>query len=236
MSVSTIVAVYNGATYLQEALESILHQTHPPTQIIVVDDGSTDATPDIIAAIPQRLVYIRQENQGVAVALNAGIRQATEEYISFLDADDLWAPHKLSAQVAFLDKHPEVSGVFGYAQQFVSPDLDDDERKQFDCPTEPQPAWVKGTALLSAETFDRVGLFDPVWRVGEFIDWYLRAQAARITMVMHNDLVMHRRWHNRNLTAHTTRENLIDYARIVHAARRRQDGNQRESTPQSVGS
>ena len=235
MSVSTIVAVYNGAAYLQEALASILHQSHPPTEIIVVDDGSTDATPDIVAANPHPLVYIRQENQGVAVALNTGIRRATEKYISFLDADDLWAAHKLSAQVAFLDEHRAVDGVFGYAQQFISPDLNEDERRHFDCPTEPQLAWVKGTALLRAETFDRVGLFDPVWRVGEFIDWYLRAQAAGISMVMQNDLVMNRRWHKGNLTANTTRDNLVNYARIIHAAHRRQRGDQGEYSSSSVG-
>jgi glycosyltransferase involved in cell wall biosynthesis len=235
MSVSTIIAVYNGAAYLQEALKSVLHQTHPPAEIIVVDDGSTDATPAIVAAIPHPLVYIRQENQGVAVALNTGIQRATAKYISFLDADDLWAPLKLAAQVAFLDEHRAVDGVFGYARQFVSPELNEDERRQLDCPTEPQPAWVKGTALLRAETFDRVGLFDPVWRVGEFIDWYLRAQAAGITMVMQNDLVMSRRWHKSNLTANTTRDNLVDYARIVQAERRRQRGDPRESSPQPLG-
>lgn len=235
MSVSTIVAVYNGAAYLQATLASILQQTQPPTELIVVDDGSTDATPDIVAATPHPLVYIRQENQGVAAALNTGIRQATQRYISFLDADDLWVAHKLAAQVAFLDEQRAVDGVFGYAQQFISPDLGEDERRKFDCPTEPQPAWVKGTALLRAETFDRVGLFDSVWRVGEFIDWYLRAQAEGLTMVMQQDVVMHRRWHKGNLTANTTWDRLVDYARIVHAARQRQHRDQRGSASHLTG-
>ena len=224
MNVSTVVAVYNGAAYLREALTSIITQTHPPAEIIVVDDGSTDSTPALVDAISHPIVYMRQENQGVAVALNRGIRHATGNFLSFLDADDLWSAHKLSTQLAFLHDHPHVDAVFGYAQQFISPELSAEERSTLACPTEPQIAWSKGTALIRAQAFDRVGVFDPTWRVGEFIDWYLRAQAAGITMVMLNDVVMHRRWHKGNLTASSTPDGLTDYARIVQAARKRQQG------------
>lgn len=88
--VSVVVPTYNRARSIREAVESILAQTYPAYEIIVVDDGSTDDTPEILAGYGDRIIVIRQENRGVAAARNAAIRQATGEWIGFLDSDDLW--------------------------------------------------------------------------------------------------------------------------------------------------
>lgn len=100
-SIDVIIPVYNGAKFVFEAINSAATQTLPPKSIIVVDDGSTDETPAVIkqyrGAIP--LKYIRQENRGLSAARNAGWRHSQAEFVVFLDADDIWQPEKLGAQV-----------------------------------------------------------------------------------------------------------------------------------------
>ena len=99
-AVSVIVPTYNQARYLREAVDSALAQTAPPLEVIVVDDGSTDATPEILEAYGARIRRIRQPNQGVAAARNAGVAGARGECVAFLDSDDVWNPRKLERQVA----------------------------------------------------------------------------------------------------------------------------------------
>ena len=94
-TVSVIIPTYNRARSIAEAIDSVLAQTVPAHEIIVVDDGSTDETPAILAAYGDRIIVIRQENCGVSAARNAGIARATGEWIGFLDSDDLWLPERL---------------------------------------------------------------------------------------------------------------------------------------------
>jgi hypothetical protein len=111
--VSIITPVYNGAAYIGEAIESVLAQTWRDWELIVVDDGSTDATPDILQSfLDPRIVCIRQENQGEAGARNTGLDRARGEYIAFLDADDLYLPSALADLVAYMDGHSDVDVVY----------------------------------------------------------------------------------------------------------------------------
>jgi glycosyltransferase involved in cell wall biosynthesis len=96
---SVIVPVYNGARFLRAALDSVLAQTYRPVEIVVVDDGSTDVSPGVIASYGDRVRSLRQANSGVAAARNAGIRAASGELIALLDQDDWWLPGKMAAQV-----------------------------------------------------------------------------------------------------------------------------------------
>src|SRR5690349_13432849 len=96
--ISVIVPVYNGSDFLSEAIDSIRQQMYGSIEIIVVDDGSTDSTPQIIESFANSIQSIRQDNAGPAAARNAGIRLAHGEVIGFLDADDLWPPDKLKIQ------------------------------------------------------------------------------------------------------------------------------------------
>ena len=113
--VSVIIPTFNRCAFLIEAIERITHQTYANWELLVVDDGSTDETPNIIERyvhMDRRVRYIRQDNRGVAAARNAGLAHATGELIGFCDSDDLWLPRKLERQVAYLRQHPDVGLVY----------------------------------------------------------------------------------------------------------------------------
>src|SRR5437879_7719954 len=99
-TVRFVSSTYTPASYIGPALDSVFAQSRPPAEVIVVDDGSTDETSERIAPYRDRLVYIRQPNQGVAQARNTGVRTARGDLLAFLDGDDLWEPEKLARQVA----------------------------------------------------------------------------------------------------------------------------------------
>lgn len=105
-SVSVIIPVRNGARYIREAIDSVLAQTQPAFEVIVIDDGSTDNLPEVLASYrnTQQIVYLRTEGVGTAAARNLGIKQAAGDLIGFLDADDRWAPNKLELQVPLFNK------------------------------------------------------------------------------------------------------------------------------------
>ena len=102
-SVSVVIPCYNAAAYLRETLDSALGQTHPPLEVIVVDDGSTDDSAAIAQSYGPPVRVIRQENQGESVARNRGIDEAKGDWIAFLDADDLWKPTKLQKQLGAVE-------------------------------------------------------------------------------------------------------------------------------------
>lgn len=105
--VSVIIPTFNRNGMLKEAVDSVLDQDYGNTELIVVDDGSTDATARTLSAYEDRLHLLRQENRGVSAARNAGIRAAAGTLIALLDSDDLWLPGKLRAQVDYFEAHPE---------------------------------------------------------------------------------------------------------------------------------
>ncbi|HEX8833653.1 MAG TPA: glycosyltransferase [Abditibacteriaceae bacterium] len=119
--VSVIIPAYNYAAYIGQTLESLQTQTFAGWQCVVVDDGSTDDTPEIVrshAMQDARFTLIPLQNGGPSAARNAGIRESTGEYLQFLDADDLLEPRKFEHQVAYLDEHPEVDFVYGPTRYF----------------------------------------------------------------------------------------------------------------------
>lgn len=111
--VSVIIPTYNCSKYISEAIDSVLAQTYKEFEIIIIDDGSTDETKGIVQEylVSHRLKikYIFQENQGLACARNAGIKNATGKYLALLDADDAWAKNRLALGVEIMEKHPTVS-------------------------------------------------------------------------------------------------------------------------------
>jgi glycosyltransferase involved in cell wall biosynthesis len=112
-TVSAIIPTFNRGHVVGEAVESVLAQTFPDFELIIVDDGSLDNTAERIAAFKDsRIRYIRQSNAGVAAARNRGAVEAHGRMLSFLDSDDLWKPEKLAREVGFLNAHPEVHAVF----------------------------------------------------------------------------------------------------------------------------
>lgn len=110
--VSVIVPAYNRAHLIVATLESALAQTYTPLEIIVVDDGSSDGTPEVVQRFGAPVRYVRQSNAGVAAARNRGFAEGRGEFIALLDSDDIWLPWKLEAQVAVLRSHPDIGMVW----------------------------------------------------------------------------------------------------------------------------
>ncbi|MBD3561475.1 glycosyltransferase family 2 protein, partial [Planktothrix sp. FACHB-1355] len=115
--VSAIIPVYNGEKYLAEAIKNVKNQDYQPLEIIVIDDGSTDRTPEVAAAFKDSIRYVSQPNSGPAAARNHGIRIANGDVIAFLDVDDLWSDDKLKLQANYLANNPSVGIVQGLIQQ-----------------------------------------------------------------------------------------------------------------------
>lgn len=112
--VSILMPAYNGEKFIQQAIESVLAQTHQNWELIVVDDGSTDSTAKIVTAFKDpRILYVYQENQGQAAALNHGLDLARGDYITTLDVDDWFTPHSLRDRVLYLEAHPQYDVVYG---------------------------------------------------------------------------------------------------------------------------
>jgi glycosyltransferase involved in cell wall biosynthesis len=116
--VSVIIPAFNSSPFIAATVWSVLDQTYGNIEIIVVDDGSTDATLDVLREFGDRIKALTKSNGGPASARNFGIRNASGEFIAFLDADDLWMPEKLAEQVAFMQSHPEVGMTFSEAFMF----------------------------------------------------------------------------------------------------------------------
>src|SRR3990170_2838516 len=110
--VSVIIPTYNREKYIVETLQSVFAQTFTDYEVIVIDDGSTDNTADVLRPYLDRIVYIRKPNGGQGSARNVGIKVAKGEYIAFLDSDDLWMPEKLELQVKYLDNNKDAGLVF----------------------------------------------------------------------------------------------------------------------------
>lgn len=201
LPVSVIIPAYNAALYIEESLASVFAQAMPSIEIIVVDDGSTDATAELVQhavpALGSSIRLIRQTNQGIGAARNAGVAAASQPFIAFLDADDLWPAARLEKMYRHLAQYPECSAVFGHTEQFFSPDVSAELAQRLLLPPS-GPAHLAGAMLLRRAALDRCGLFDPSYRVGEFVDWFARFLDAGLQHVMLDEPVLRRRVHGRN--------------------------------------
>lgn len=173
--ISVIIPTFNRAPYIVEAIESVLQQSASPVEVIVVDDGCTDGTSEILAGYEGKIVCIRQENRGIGAARNAGIRRSRGDYLAFLDDDDVWVPGKLDRQMQCFSHTPGLEAVYGHVEQFVSPDLEARSASRLrHLQGRVQPAPIPPSLLIRRSSFDRVGLFDESLRLGLEVDWYAR--------------------------------------------------------------
>ncbi len=212
---SVIIPAYNAALYLGAAIESVLAQGWQAIEIIVVDDGSTDHCVQVAQRYQPLVQCVQQTNCGPGAARNRGIRIAQGEFLAFLDADDLWLPSKLESQMAHLYAHPELDMVFGQVEQFMSPELTPEQQPAL--PTQPIMTGLHvGAMLIRRPSFARVGEFATTWAIGEFIDWYGRAQMLGLQAAILPQVVMQRRLHTTNLTRRT-QDQRGDYLKILKA-------------------
>ncbi len=190
--ISVIIPTYNSARYLPQALDSVFAQNYPQVEIIVVDDGSTDETSQIIRPYRDRLLYLRQENAGSAAARNAGLAHAHGKYVVFLDADDWLLPGKLQQQVDILQSQPEV-GLVHSGWQLVSETGNPLETVEpwHEVPTLDLDGWVwykpvqMGAMLFRKAWLDRIAGFDPALRQSQDVDLIFRLTLAGMTAVWH---------------------------------------------------
>jgi glycosyltransferase involved in cell wall biosynthesis len=217
MRLSAVIPCHDGERYVAEAIRSVLAQAQPAIEVIVVDDGSTDGTPEAVRAFGGAVRYERVAHRGAAAARNHGAGLATGDAIAFLDADDLWTAGALSALAAALTASPAAGMALGRMEQFVSPELPETDRSRFQFSPDPVAARMCGTVLVRRDAFDRVGGFSPRLASGEFIDWYLRAEHLGVRTVTIDQVVLRRRLHhwNHGVTRRDTRQ---DYLQVVKAA------------------
>jgi glycosyltransferase involved in cell wall biosynthesis len=215
-TVSAVIIAYNSAAYLHESLSSVLEQTRPVDEIIVVDDGSTDATGEIVKSYADRGVrYIYQENQGCAGARNTGINASTGSFVALLDADDIWVPEKTAWQLDLLRKHPDLLMASG---DKIWWDVDQNTRHPF-AYDEADRADVRRTILIRncvgnpsmtmirRSVLDEAGLLDPNLVYGD--EWELWMRIAERGAIGYVDRpVIVYRWHSGNISQRNQAERL----------------------------
>ena len=214
VNISVIIPVYNGESYLDEAIKSILSQSFQPSEIIVVDDGSTDKSKTIVKKYSQRINYFYQNNAGTASSRNFGITKSNGNFLAFLDQDDVWESHKLEIQANAFQKNNNLDIVFTHLQQFYSPELTDEIKMKIHCPDHPEPGYLPSSMLIKRDSFFKVGLFGIKWKVGEWSNWYIRATEAKLSIKLLQDVLVKRRIHNENKGI-LQREFRTEYAQIL---------------------
>ena len=178
--VSIIIPVFNRPAFVKAAVDSVLEQTYGNREIIIVDDGSTDATPAVLAGYGGAINVLHQANLGVSAARNAGIRAACGDLIAFLDSDDYWLPRKLGQQVAFFRDHPEAL-VCQTEEIWVRNGRRVNPKKRHQKPSgnifEPSLALCllsPSAVMLRKSLLEEVGLFDESMPACEDYDLWLR--------------------------------------------------------------
>jgi glycosyltransferase involved in cell wall biosynthesis len=211
--VSVVIPAFNASAFVADAIESALAQTFRPWQIVVVDDGSTDGTADVVRGFGADVELVQRVNGGIGAARNSALERCTGTHIALLDADDIWAPAKIERQLAAMGE----SGAdlaFCLAVNF---------RRSREGTIETSDV-LRGhgpsAMLATRRAFGRVGLFNESLRVGEFLDWLARAREAKLKEVDVEEVLFRRRVHESN-TGITQSANRVDYTRALRAALQR---------------
>ena len=198
MKVTVIIPTYNRADFLAEAVDSVLNQTWKDLETLVVDDGSTDRTRELIARYGKRLKYFYKKNEGPSSARNVGIREALGTYVAFLDSDDVWEPEKLSIQMDFMRKHPEIKLVCTDSSVIDSRESREGKLKKdlmgnlFSLLY--SNSFIRtSTVLMNKACFQEVGYFDERYQSAEDYDVWLRVARRYPIAYLNRPLVRYRK-------------------------------------------
>jgi glycosyltransferase involved in cell wall biosynthesis len=178
--ISIVIPTYNRASFLKEAIDSVLSQTYRNFELIVVDDGSTDDTPKLLSSYGEKIKVIKKANKGPSAARNRGIKAAKGGWIAFLDSDDVWKPGKLEKQVRFIKDNPEVK-ICQTEEVWIRNGKRVNPRKKH----EMHSGWIyeqclplcivsPSSVMIHRDVFEKVGLFDETMLACEDYDLWLR--------------------------------------------------------------
>lgn len=196
--VSVIIPVFNGEGFIKEAVENVISQNYPALELIIVDDGSTDRTDEIIEQLTYDIRYFKQENGGPASARNRGIRDASGDLIVFLDVDDFWPENNLEVFVNEMTVDPDLEVVHGYAQ-LIQYNSEINDYEYIGNPRESFRYYI-GAACYRKSAFIKVGLFDTTLMFGEDNDWFYRAVELKVNIKRLEDVTLLVRRHGGNMT------------------------------------
>ncbi len=227
ITVTCVIPAYNAERYVDRALTSVIEQSRPPDEIIVVDDGSTDGTAAVLAAYGSRLRVVRQTNSGPAAARNRGIEMAAGDLICFQDADDEWDRDKLAKQLALLDASPNVGICITHLRNVWAQHLEAERRGLAEhlFANDP-PGYVFQTSLIRRSVFEHAGMLDETLRRAEDIEWFARARDAGVALAIVPEVLVYRHLHGQNISdaGESTASDRHDQLLEIIAARLKQRG------------
>ncbi|MBB2205162.1 glycosyltransferase [Gluconacetobacter takamatsuzukensis] len=229
--VSIIMASYQHRPFVAAAIHSVLRQTYQDFEIVVTDDGSVDGTPDVIASIQDPRIKLRrfETNRGACSAGNDALNRATGEYISNLSSDDVYLPHKLEKQVAYLDAHPEIGAVFAYPI-FINEDgavienqISTFNHKVFLAPNRSQVDWLRHfffvgnclchpTILIRRRCYEELGVYDERLAQLPDFDMWIRLLAAYPIHIMAEPMIGFRILNNNGNVSAPKAQNIVRVA------------------------
>ena len=207
--VSVVIPNYNGALYLTEALSSVIAQDYENVQIIVVDDGSSDNSVEVLKTFGTKITLIESENNGASTARNIGISVAKGEYIAFLDSDDIWVTNKLRLQLEYMQIN-ELDLVYCHGQEFGNtdgPNVLHEAKFAGDCyryfkkfPSKAIIDMGPSTAVIRSARLLKTGIFDPSF-TGPAEDWdFFRRYCRGAKVGFCDQVLVHRRNHSKNVS------------------------------------
>ena len=214
---SVMITVFNGAPYLAEAIESILAQTYPAIEVVVVDDGSTDVSGDIARSYGSPVTVVAHARVGMGASRNRALEVATGAHLAFLDADDRMRRHAVETLSRTLADDPDLDAVFAHVHEFVSDDLSSEEKARLRPPAQRIAGRLPTTMLARRDAFDRVGPFPTHLKRGIGLDWAARAIEAGLHTRVLDDVLFERRLHRSN-NGLREQDSSTHYAQVIKSA------------------
>jgi glycosyltransferase involved in cell wall biosynthesis len=218
--VSVIMPVFDGEAFLAEAIDSILSQSYRAFELIVVNDGSTDGSADIVEGFLSGSGKVRcvcQENAGVSAARNRGIEACSGDLIAFLDQDDRWYENALKTHVTFHEQHPEVGYTLAQQVCFLDGMTEPPGWFRLQKLDVPHPGYLPGTLVVKRSLFDQIGLFDIRYPISSDADWFARARDSKAPMSILPETLLQRRIHAGNQSRHS-RKIQGELTQLLHAS------------------